>query len=1400
MNKSSLTENNKLLLTSFDVWSNNTEASFDYSDGDAGEEYLREVLQSAKDLSSNSLELEKAIFDWVSEYHLSGDRANVYRFLNLNGVKRGLELGAGCGAITRYLGEQNITLDAIEGNIRRAEIARLRCVDQDHVQVIHSNFNVLDLPKSSYDAVFLNGVLEYASKFLPGYSDRDALIEILSRSCATLRSDGIVCIAIENRMGLKYWLGSNEDHYGQPYAGLYGYPAAKGIKTYDANEWESILDTLPGQMHHRFIYPFPDYKMAHAILSDNFLKNQPHAHSNLYRIFSADNGTSLDTPLNEFLLWESLHKSGQFKEFANSFFIVLSADQQRLDEVCPVDFMHISGRGRKPEYRTITQKQIGQSAVRKTPIHVDVKTTPSVLQHNLADATYVTGPLLVSRWIHAALDDDPAVFEKCILDYWEYLLQYWEDNKDVSDCVDLLPFNIIVAEDGTYQPIDKEWRTSESVEPEFVFFRALLWFPLSNETVLNGVIGNNGLATLFDFVEYGFRLVSLTLQHKLDDFIVKEEAFQRQIVNQVRKHPVQAMLVEPLSRRTFSSSSDAFPAQLYWAEGDEGWSEDKSVLVSAREGSDSQTLIFNLPLHGKEISRLRLDPCDRSGFFRIRSVSVVGRDSSGEEILLFELKGGAELVKFADLADILYCYNGLGETFFAMGHDPSFSFELATIFQNASRQKIERVLVEMDWPKSSDYLIAMEKAGNVLLQKKEKIAVQGKNIQELEEMSQTQSERISQQAVEFKEKSDQVKAKDIHIAQLEETVRLMEGTRLWRAAEWVRKHIYYRLLAAKTLCQKSIKTIRNDGFKHFYRKARRAMATNSNVVTLGFLKSDYDLWVKSHQLTNYDIDEIRSNIEKFSYKPLISIIVPVYNVDQKWLEMAIDSIRNQLYENWELCLCDDCSPSPHVRVVLERYAQMDKRIKISLKTVNEGIALTSNAALALATGDYVGLLDHDDELSIDALYENVKVINEHPEVGLIYSDEDKLEMQGNRVDPFFKPDFSPELIRSQNYICHFTVIRKKIVDEVGGFSEGFDGSQDHDLILRATEKADLVYHIPKILYHWRKIPGSTAAVYDSKSYAWEAGRMAIEESLKRTGIKGKVTFAKYQGSYRVIKDIQDDPLVSILIPFKDRPELLVTCVESIIAKSTYRNFEIIGIDNKSEEQKTADSLNRLRTLDKRISFVQYNEPFNFAAICNYGVTQAHGEYILLLNNDMEVISPDWIESLLEHAQQPEVGAVGGKLYYSDDTIQHAGVVIGMTGVAGHPHRLFHRDDVGYYARAHIIQNVSAVTGACLMIKKALYEEVGGLDSEKFAIAYNDIDLCMSLLKHGYRNVFTPYCELYHYESQSRGYEDTAEKLERLQKETDAFNAKWGGYFENGDPCYNPNLSLKNENFTINIGE
>lgn len=540
-----------------------------------------------------------------------------------------------------------------------------------------------------------------------------------------------------------------------------------------------------------------------------------------------------------------------------------------------------------------------------------------------------------------------------------------------------------------------------------------------------------------------------------------------------------------------------------------------------------------------------------------------------------------------------------------------------------------------------------------------------------------------------------------------------------------------------------------------------------------------------------DLEQCRKDIARWPRQPRVSIIMPVYNVEPRWLELAIRSVKQQIYPNWELCVVDDCSTRQETLAVLRQID--DPRFKVKFLENNRGIAGASNAALALAEGEYIAFLDHDDELTPDALYQVIKIINQH-DPDLIYSDEDKLSLEGCCLEPHFKPDYSPDLILSTNYICHLSVYRKALLDQAGSFREGFEGSQDHDLVLRALDHTNRVHHIPHVLYHWRMIPGSTAAKYDSKNYAWEAGRRAIEDTLRRRGIAGKALLGQYPGTYRVKRIIQGQPRISIIIPFHDHPDLLRQCLDSILEKTSYPNFELLGVSNNSVQPDTFAVMEHYSAADRRIRFIRHDVPFNYAAINNFAACQVEGEHLLLLNNDMAVITPDWLEALLEHSQRPEVGAVGAKLYYPDDTIQHGGVIIGVGGIAGHAHRQFQQRHPGYFARLHLIQNLSAVTGACLMVKKSLYEAIGGMDEKNLPVAFNDVDFCLRLREQGYLNVFTPYCELYHHESKTRGGEDTPQKKQRFTKEIAYMRKRHAAVLQNGDPYYNPNLPLDRGDF------
>ncbi|HPR33064.1 MAG TPA: glycosyltransferase family 2 protein, partial [Prolixibacteraceae bacterium] len=507
----------------------------------------------------------------------------------------------------------------------------------------------------------------------------------------------------------------------------------------------------------------------------------------------------------------------------------------------------------------------------------------------------------------------------------------------------------------------------------------------------------------------------------------------------------------------------------------------------------------------------------------------------------------------------------------------------------------------------------------------------------------------------------------------------------------------------------------------------------------------------------YSPEEISSLMQSFHIQPKITIITPVYNVDPEFLDACIDSVKKQHYTKWELCLYDDCSTRKETRECLKKWIKRDKRIKIQLGEVNRHISHASNEAIKMAGGDFIGLLDNDDELSPDALLEVVKTINEIPDIDFIYSDEDMISPEGSYFQPHYKTDFNRSLLLSHNYVTHFAVIRKGLGDSLGWFREGYEGAQDHDLFLRIIDKTNRIYHIPKILYHWRQSATSTSLNYREKFYADAAARKALSDYARRNGIIMELHEGPGLGVYRFKREIVTDKKVSIIVPFKDQVPFLKDCIESVTHKTRYHNWELLLVSNNSEEEETFRFLKKVEKNDKRIRVLEYNHPFNFSAINNWAVKQSTGSYILLLNNDIKAISDGWLEAMLEHIQQESVGIVGAKLLYSDNTIQHAGVIIGILGVAGHSHRFCPDASVGYYYRSSVIQELSAVTGACLLTKRDLWDQAGGLDETNLKIAFNDIDYCLKIRELGYDVVYTPYAKLYHYESKSRGAEDTPEK-------------------------------------------
>lgn len=652
--------------------------------------------------------------------------------------------------------------------------------------------------------------------------------------------------------------------------------------------------------------------------------------------------------------------------------------------------------------------------------------------------------------------------------------------------------------------------------------------------------------------------------------------------------------------------------------------------------------------------------------------------------------------------------------------------------------------------------------------------------QELERDVAVREKRLRLQQERLAEQERRITELEQHAGNLRHQINLITGSLGYRLLERVRGVIRFfappgspqriPLIAVR----RSMRLVRRRGPLALLGKIvkvwewPRIIGRLSRVPTANMdLNTQYRAWLKKHGITDAKARRLREEAAALTYRPTVSIVTPVYNPEPSWLRDTIESVRNQVYENWELCLADDGSTRTGVRTLLEEYARKDSRIKVTFVEKNGGISSASNAALALATGEFVGLLDHDDQLTPDALYEVVRLLNEQPDLGYIYSDEDKMELNGSRLDPFFKPDWSPDLLFCLNYVTHFSVYRKSLVDSAGGFRMGYEGSQDWDLTLRITEMSDRIAHIARPLYSWRKVPGSVAESPEAKNFAHVAAKKAISAALARRGREAEVLDGLRKGYYRVKYALTDTPKVAIVIPTRDKVDMLERCVDSIRERSTYSNYEIIVIDNQSEAPAT---LRYLESFDGRV--IRYPHEFNYSALTNLGVREAGCEYVILLNNDTEVMTPDWIEAMLEYGQRPDVAAVGARLFYPDGRVQHEGVFIGCgNGLAGH------LDHAGYFALGECVRDLSAVTAACMLTKRSIFDEVGGFD-EELRVAYNDVDFCLKARERGYLIVYTPHAQLLHYEGGTRG-----RRHPRANEQL--FRERWGRHFR--DPYYNPNF-------------
>lgn len=694
----------------------------------------------------------------------------------------------------------------------------------------------------------------------------------------------------------------------------------------------------------------------------------------------------------------------------------------------------------------------------------------------------------------------------------------------------------------------------------------------------------------------------------------------------------------------------------------------------------------------------------------------------------------------------------------------------------------------------------LQQRQTLLDQQGEELRRQGEKLRQKEEVFRQQQEiQLQQHEEELQQKETELRQHKEELTRMERRLQ-EEMTKVQALEAWVHKtfhsvgwrildRFYYvreHFLAPPgsrrgriyDLLKRAGVAYKNGGLENAAQETREHLETAAS--------DPYQLWLARYALTPEKERQLQEKVQTLSYQPTISIVMPVYNTEEVWLRQAIESVRKQIYPRWELCICDDGSTAVQVSRILTEYSQRDERIRVVASPRNGGISAASNNALALATGEFVGLLDHDDELTPDALYEVVTLLNDEPELDFIYTDEDKITVEGRREEPFFKPDWSPDLLLSMNYIAHFAIIRRSLLGEAGGFTEGLEGSQDYDLFLRLSEKTQKIGHIAKPLYSWRKIPYSTADDRQAKPYAHTAGRRALQAHLQRRGVSAEVCDGlNVPFGYRVRYHFEEQPLVSIIIPTKDRVELLRRCLDLIEKKTTYRHFEILILDNQSEKKETLEYFARS---PHRV--ISVPGPFNYSRINNIGVTHAQGEILLFLNNDTEVIAEEWLTAMLEHACRPEVGAVGAKLLYPNRTIQHAGVVLGHGGVAGHAFWYLPEKEPGYFYFPQVIRNCSAVTAACMMMRKSVFTEVGGFD-EQIHVAFNDVDLCLRVREKGYLVVYTPYATLYHLESATR------KKLHPIENEA-YFRKRWGKIVQAGDPYYNPHLSLERFDFSLRV--
>ncbi len=1293
-------------------------------------------MSATEDHSSLSLQLEKAINNRDAELHLSALRSALLRGFVFQTGKQLLECDAGTGVMSRYFSEQGLGVDCLVNSDLAAEVAIQRLQGQDGCRVVRSALR--DHPAlSTYDYIFAS---DMENLWRPSMITETAALAV-----EHLATDGVLMLAVGNRLGLKYLTGMPTS---------IGEPACSTIdcltgsaRLRDQSFWRQWLEQQ-GLLHSRWYFPFPDHLLPRMVCSAGLLERSEDCANLLYGMSSRDYLGEQLPPNHESMLWNAVIQNGQLGRFSNSFLILASRSAAALEQMIGPDFWRQADNSRRPCYRTLLTRSLNTNKVAKQPLY-KVSSKQALITQKVGDEPWYFGTLLERFWLSALLGEDAWIHFQAQLRRYQGFLQNWQSTQDFLP-YDLVPGNILVEDENHWHVFDQEWQTRENLEPDFLLFRALLLFIPRHAAYFAAMQKPLPYTTVGQLIGGLLDALGVDFAAHSSAWTAQEEQLQT-CIRDHRENGVEQELKQLLAK-------DKFRCRLYWQlPGDTNFSPKQSLVQFASIGESMQTLVFALPAAATAVTALRLVPSSCPGFFRLFALRLY-RYQGDSRTVVQQLQGGTELARALQLCHVRYADVPGQAYFLAETDNPQLIWPLDADPVTGS---LDQLLVEVDieWPRSPDY-------------------------QYFRDQYVEQNLRLTEQLEQLECENNRLREKEAELA-------FMKTSKVWRLAEQGRDLLYNRLLGKiPRLRQLALAPAHGEMLEQLEGNASLGPVTER--VLLKKHAEVYRRYLQNHQVTEDQRVQIREDIYSWQQPPLISIVIPVFNTPSRFLRAAVDSVVSQLYDHWELCLVDDASD--HQETLDCLAALDDPRIKLRTLSSGRNISGATNAGIAMATGTYIAFLDHDDSLHETALYAMVREI-QTGDWDLLYSDEDFIDEQGVRVRAHFKPDFSPQLLESHNYITHLVVVRRSLVEQAGLLRSDFDGAQDYDFLLRVTSLTHKIHHVSKVLYHWRMSDTSTAKSSEAKPETASHGRRALLDYLQQKNQSAEVRESTLPNFYQIRRHLDRQPKVSIVIPFKDRPDLLQRCIHSLLQRRTYTNLEVIGVSNNSELSSTFAVMEQLGE-HPEIRFVEHNVPFNFSELVNFGAAEALGEVLMLMNNDIEIISWDWIERMLEHAIQADVGAVGGKLFYPDNSIQHAGLIVGIGGYAGHAFKGFRGNAPGYYNRLNITCNYAAVTGAFMMVERCKYEQIGGFDAKQFKVACNDVDFCLRLLEQGYYNVYTPFAQAYHWESLSRGYEDTAEKKTRFAAEKARFCERHREILDLGDPFYNPNLTLDEENFGL----